>query len=127
MKNFTLAAITATACSAINLQALVEETKEATEGLRVYFDEDTRQWMEHSIEPATTPPSFDHTHNRWIYTDAEGNQVFVAHADAPPVPTFDKGACEWKDKVSGLSFIEAVGMDSTKMPVSYGAKIWYDQ
>ena len=80
--------------------------------------------MERASMPVTTPPTYDSTLKSWVYTDALGNLVVVAPADGPPVPAFDTGSCEWTDKVSGLSFIEAVGFDSSKMPFLLGGTIW---
>ena len=82
--------------------------------------------MERASMPVTTPPTYDSTLNSWVYTDAVGNRVVVDPADGPPVPTFDTGSCEWKDKVSGLPFLELVGMDSTKMPAFIGGSMWID-
>ena len=114
MRSFTLAAITASACNAISLQAKVEE---GDDDLHVYFDHNTQQWMEQqSTELATIIPTYDSSSNRWVYQDDDGNTFTVDPADGPPFPSWDQFECRWMDGRTGELLSMAVGGDPAKQP-----------
>ena len=108
MKSFTLAALTATACRAISLEAQVEE---AGDEPTIFYDESTHQWMEKSTEVSTITPTYEPSTSSWGYQDDNGNTITIDPVHGPPVPKFDYGTCEWIDEVSGQAFILAVNGD----------------